>query len=102
VIARIAPPANAFEPKTLAAWRRWRQARSNGSKSNKERILQLGAAFEARAASRELFQAFPRSTQRGILECIASAKRPQTRAKRVAETATLAAINIPVNLWPKR
>jgi hypothetical protein len=32
----------------------------------------------------------------------ANAIEPQTRAKRVAETATLAAINIPVDLWPKR
>lgn len=39
------------------------------------------------------FAAFPPSTRRGILWWIHSAKRPETRAQRVAETTRLAALN---------
>ncbi len=42
----------------------------------------------------EYFDAFPRSIKRAILEWIMLAKRPETRAKRVSETASLAAKNI--------
>ncbi len=34
-----------------------------------------------------------------ILEWIATAKKPETRAKRIAETARLAAQNVRVNQW---
>jgi uncharacterized protein YdeI (YjbR/CyaY-like superfamily) len=40
------------------------------------------------------FEAFPRSAKRGILEWILSAKRPETRQKRIEETVRLAAENI--------
>jgi uncharacterized protein YdeI (YjbR/CyaY-like superfamily) len=40
------------------------------------------------------FEAFPRSAKRGILEWILSAKRPETRQKRIQETVRLAAENI--------
>ena len=43
------------------------------------------------------FQAFPPSARRGILEWIANAKRPETRARRIAETVTLAANDIRAN-----
>lgn len=62
----------------------------------------LDAAFDAYPNSRENFTTFPRSTQRGILEWILNAKRPETRAKRVDETARLAADNIRANQWPRR
>lgn len=39
------------------------------------------------------FAAFPRSVRRGILEWIKQAKRPETRSRRVAETARLASLN---------
>ncbi|MEM1289465.1 MAG: YdeI/OmpD-associated family protein [Pseudomonadota bacterium] len=39
------------------------------------------------------FDAFPRSPKRGILEWIKQAKRSQTRAKRIEETARLAQNN---------
>lgn len=39
------------------------------------------------------FAAFPRSVRRGILEWIKHAKRPETRSRRVAETARLASLN---------
>lgn len=45
------------------------------------------------------FQQFPRSAKRGILEWIALAKKPETRAKRVEETARLAEENIRANQW---
>lgn len=45
------------------------------------------------------FDAFPRSVKRGILEWIAGAKRSDTRAKRIAETARLAEENIRANQW---
>jgi len=47
------------------------------------------------------FEAFPRSAKRGILEWIASAKRTETRDRRIAETVALAAQNIRANSWPK-
>ncbi|MFO0876430.1 MAG: YdeI/OmpD-associated family protein [Gemmataceae bacterium] len=45
------------------------------------------------------WEAFPRSVKRGILEWICTAKRPETRAKRVEETARLAAENKRANQW---
>jgi uncharacterized protein YdeI (YjbR/CyaY-like superfamily) len=45
------------------------------------------------------WEAFPRSVKRGILEWIANAKTPATRAKRVDETARLAAENRRANQW---
>ena len=45
------------------------------------------------------FAAFPKSAKRGILEWIVQAKRPETRAKRIAETARLANENIRANQW---
>jgi uncharacterized protein YdeI (YjbR/CyaY-like superfamily) len=50
----------------------------------------LMEALESLPPAREQFEAFPRSIKRGILEWIIQAKKPETRAKRVAETATLA------------
>jgi len=43
--------------------------------------------------ARENFDAFPKSYRRGVLEWIKLAKRPQTRAKRIDETARLASEN---------
>ncbi|QDV39029.1 YdeI/OmpD-associated family protein [Tautonia plasticadhaerens] len=45
------------------------------------------------------FDAFPRSVRRGILEWIVQAKRPETRARRVEETARLASENRRANQW---
>lgn len=59
----------------------------------------LAAALIAAPAASANFEAFPRSAKRGILEWIAMAKRPETRAKRIAETARLAAENIRANQW---
>ncbi len=43
--------------------------------------------------------AFPRSVKRGILEWIEQARRPESCAKRVMETAILAARDQRVNQW---
>jgi len=62
----------------------------------------LEAAFAANDIAKANFDAFPRSAKRGILEWIASAKRSETRSRRIAETVDLAAQNIRANSWPKR
>lgn len=59
----------------------------------------LAAAFEQYPAAYKHFTAFPRSAKRGILEWIATAKKPETRAKRIAETVRLANENIRANQW---
>jgi uncharacterized protein YdeI (YjbR/CyaY-like superfamily) len=59
----------------------------------------LAAEFNRYGAARQNFDAFPRSVKRGILEWILNAKRPETRAKRIAETARLAEQNIRANQW---
>ena len=46
----------------------------------------LAEAFAAVPGSREQFESFPRSSTRATLEWIKTAKRPETRAKRIAET----------------
>lgn len=53
----------------------------------------LEKALAAHPAARQYFEAFPRSVKRAILEWISNAKKPETRAKRVEETARLAAEN---------
>jgi uncharacterized protein YdeI (YjbR/CyaY-like superfamily) len=51
----------------------------------------LAAAFAGHPGSRERWDGFPRSVRRGVLEWIVQAKRPDTRARRVSETARRAA-----------
>jgi uncharacterized protein YdeI (YjbR/CyaY-like superfamily) len=48
------------------------------------------------------FDAFPRSVKRAILEWIQSARRPETRARRVEETVSKAARNLRANQWRQR
>lgn len=57
----------------------------------------LEAALAARPDAAENFARFPPSTRRGILEWIIQAKRPETRNKRITETADLAQRNIRAN-----
>jgi len=59
----------------------------------------LASALAAYPSARGHFDAFPPSTRRGILEWIDAAKRPETRARRVAETARLAEENVRANQW---
>ncbi|MBD2112262.1 MULTISPECIES: YdeI/OmpD-associated family protein [Cyanophyceae] len=62
----------------------------------------LATALAENELARANFEAFPRSAKRGILEWIASAKRAETRTRRIAETVELAAQNLRANSWPKR
>jgi uncharacterized protein YdeI (YjbR/CyaY-like superfamily) len=62
----------------------------------------LAAALAANAAAQANFDDFPRSAKRGILEWITSAKRAETRDRRIAETVELAAQNLRANSWPRR
>ncbi|CAA9331516.1 MAG: hypothetical protein AVDCRST_MAG56-7823 [uncultured Cytophagales bacterium] len=59
----------------------------------------LEAALRANPPALQCFEAFPRSAKRGILEWILNAKKPETRRKRIEETATLAAQNIRANQY---
>ncbi len=114
-----------------------RNAKSNWSRVNKEKVSRLLSANRLQPAglemirlaketgtwdalnnvenliipsdlSRELasypnaathFAAFPPSVRRGILEWIFNAKRPETRSKRIGETARLANDNIRANQY---
>jgi uncharacterized protein YdeI (YjbR/CyaY-like superfamily) len=62
----------------------------------------LAKAFDGNEGAAANFDAFPRSTKKGILEWILSAKRAETRAARVQETAELAARNERANQWPRK
>jgi uncharacterized protein YdeI (YjbR/CyaY-like superfamily) len=57
----------------------------------------LARALRAHPNARERFDAFPPSSRRAILEWIDAAKRPETRARRIEETARLAEDGIRAN-----
>lgn len=62
----------------------------------------LAAALAAAGdRARASFDGFPRSARRGILEWIVQARRPETRERRVGETARLAARGERANQWRK-
>ena len=62
----------------------------------------LASALAAKPPAREHWDAFSKSARRMLLEWIRQAKRPETRAKRIEETATLAARNEKANQWVPR
>ncbi|WP_306117170.1 MULTISPECIES: YdeI/OmpD-associated family protein [unclassified Roseitalea] len=80
-------------------------AREDGSWSFLDDVEQgivpddLAAALDAVPGARGHFDAFPFSARRGILEWIKQARRPGTRAKRIAETARLAGRNRRARDW---
>jgi uncharacterized protein YdeI (YjbR/CyaY-like superfamily) len=57
----------------------------------------LRELLDGNTAARENFQRFPPSSKRLILEWIATAKRPETRQRRISQTVDLAAINVRAN-----
>ncbi|MDE3249485.1 MAG: YdeI/OmpD-associated family protein [Bacteroidota bacterium] len=57
----------------------------------------LEAALNKNKTARSHFDKFPPSSKRIILEWILNAKKPETRANRIAETVSLAADNIRAN-----
>lgn len=59
----------------------------------------LAAALKKNKQAVKYFEAFPRSVKRAILEWILNAKRPETRAARIAETVAKAETNIRANQW---
>lgn len=59
----------------------------------------LAAEFERWPGSREKWDAFPRSARRAILEWIVHARRPETRARRVADAAQSASRGERANEW---
>ena len=59
----------------------------------------LAKALASNKTAQKYFDEFPRSVKRAILEWIANAKKPETRAKRIEETVTSAAKNIRANQW---
>lgn len=59
----------------------------------------LAAALRAYPHARKEWDAFPPSVRRGILEWIGAAKKPETRAARVAQTASMAAKGQRANQW---
>ena len=88
--------AGLMTPAGLAAIER---ARENGSWTLLDDVERgvipedLSAALAAHPPAAENFDAFPRSTKRMLLERVAQARRPETRAARILEIATLAARN---------
>jgi uncharacterized protein YdeI (YjbR/CyaY-like superfamily) len=57
----------------------------------------LAAEFEKYPDALAHWEAFPRSAKRAILEWIVQARRPETRTRRVRETARLAQENVRAN-----
>lgn len=61
----------------------------------------LARALARNAAARRNFAAFPPGVRKNILTWIGAAKRPETRAARVAETVRLAADNVRANQYSR-
>jgi uncharacterized protein YdeI (YjbR/CyaY-like superfamily) len=57
----------------------------------------LQAAFDLQPQAWLYWQQFPPSSKRGILEWIASAKKPETRLQRIEKTVSMAAQNLRAN-----
>jgi uncharacterized protein YdeI (YjbR/CyaY-like superfamily) len=88
--------AGLIEPAGYAAIER---AKSDGSWTILDAVEDLieppdlTAALDAEPAARRHWDSFSPSARKAILQHIVVAKRPETRAKRVAEAARLAAVN---------
>lgn len=59
----------------------------------------LKEALDANPTARGHFETFSKTVRKGILQWIGSAKRPETRQKRINETVTLAAKNQKANQY---
>lgn len=58
----------------------------------------LVQAFERAKTARRNFEGFPPSARKGILQWIISAKRPETRKARIAQTVRMARIGLRANM----
>lgn len=82
-------------------------AKENGSWSafdDVERLVEppdLAAALDASPAARESWNGFSPSSRKAILRWLVSAKRPQTRAKRVEQTVRMAAKGLRAQFDPE-
>jgi uncharacterized protein YdeI (YjbR/CyaY-like superfamily) len=80
-------------------------AKADGSWNNLDEVEDLripedlAQALAGYPSATTNFEQFPKSVRRGILEWICNAKRPETRAKRIQETASLAEVNRRANQW---
>ncbi len=78
-------------------------AKANGSWTSIDDVENLEeppdfvAAFRRNKTARKHWESFAPSSRKGILGWIKQAKRPETRATRIAETVRLAAMNLRVN-----
>jgi uncharacterized protein YdeI (YjbR/CyaY-like superfamily) len=94
--------AGAMTPAGLAAVD---AARANGRWSALDAVEDLVEPDDLRAAltdrpeARAVWDTFPRSAKRAILEWITAAKRPATRSARIAETVDEAAVGRRANQW---
>lgn len=83
------------------------QSKANGSWDKLDEVEDLVVPVDLRVAlekyenAAENFAAFPRSARRAILEWILNAKKPETRARRVEETAEMASRNERANQWKR-
>ena len=81
------------------------QAKADGSWTSLDTIealevpADLADALAQYPLAEQHFLAFPRSVKRGILEWIHTARKPETRAARIAETARRASVNERANQW---
>jgi uncharacterized protein YdeI (YjbR/CyaY-like superfamily) len=84
------------------------EAEANGSWSLLDEVenltvpADLRKALDAHPPAGQHWQEFPPSARRAILEWIVQARTAPTRARRVAETARLAALNQRANQWRPR
>lgn len=92
---------------TLAGIAKIEAAKRDGSWSKLDKVETLAipddlcTELKKYANATQYFDAFPKSAKRGILEWISNAKRPETRRKRVEETARLADVNERANQWKR-
>jgi uncharacterized protein YdeI (YjbR/CyaY-like superfamily) len=81
------------------------RARADGSWNRLNEVEELvepadlTRALDAVPAARASWDGFPRSTKRAILEWITSAKREETRERRVRQTVAEAAVGRRANQW---
>lgn len=82
-------------------------ARADGSWNTLEDVERavvpedLASALDAAPPARARFDAFPPSARKGILQWVVAARRPATRAARIAETVSEAQQNRRANRWPR-
>lgn len=90
---------------TPAGLAKIKAAKNDGSWSSYDSVdslvvpKDLAAELATNERAKECFAGFPPSSRKIILWWIASAKRPATRAARIAETVRLAAKNLRANHW---